>query len=106
MKPPLPFKLPWHAPETPESAAMRALVAHCVAQTYADAGWNAFQQFRERSMADFTADLNRFIKSKKDITVTFQSSPIIYGWSMGQSNGIADEANLVPGQVLELPAGA
>ena len=28
--------LPWHAAETPESAAMRALVAHWVAETYAD----------------------------------------------------------------------
>jgi len=52
--------------------------------------WVAFQRFRESSMVAYCQELAGFIKSIKPITVTFQNSPIIFGWSWGQTPGIAN----------------
>jgi len=55
-----------------------------------DPHWVAFQRFREHSMAAFTQELARAIRAQRDVTVTFQNSPIIMGWSLGQSESIAN----------------
>jgi hypothetical protein len=57
---------------------------------WSDPHWVSFQRFREQSMVTFCDELAGFIKSKKDMTVTFQNSPIIFGWALGQTPGIAD----------------
>ncbi len=62
-----------------------------------DPDWVAFQRFREQSMVTFCEELTSFIKSKKDITVTFQNSPIIFGWSFGQTPGIANACDYASG---------
>ena len=62
-----------------------------------DPAWVAFQRFREASMVTFCEELSSFIKSKKDITVTFQNSPIIFGWSYGQTPGIANACDYTSG---------
>jgi hypothetical protein len=59
--------------------------------------WVSFQRFRERSMVEFTQELTAFIKSRRDITVTHQSSPIIMGWLTGQSAGIAAACDYTSG---------
>lgn len=64
---------------------------------WADPAWVAFQRFREASMVTFCEELAGFIKSKKDITVTFQNSPIIFGWSFGQTPGIANACDYTSG---------
>jgi hypothetical protein len=62
-----------------------------------DPQWVAFQRFREQSMAAFCQAMAGFIKSKKDMTVTFQNSPIIFGWSWGQSPAVADSCDYTSG---------
>ncbi len=62
-----------------------------------DPAWVRFQRFRQRTIASFTQDIRDFIKSKSNITVTFQSSPIIQGYMMGQTNGIADSSDYTSG---------
>ncbi len=62
-----------------------------------DPAWVAFQHFRERSMAGFTTVLADWIHTLKDITVTFQNSPIIMGWALGQSEAIADSCDYASG---------
>ena len=64
---------------------------------WVDPEWVDFQHFRERSMAAFTARLSDFIHSLKDITVTFQNSPIIMGWALGQTEAIADSCDYASG---------
>lgn len=59
--------------------------------------WVDFQRFRERSMAQFTEELAAAIKAQRDVTVTFQNSPIIMGWSLGQSERIADSCDYASG---------
>jgi hypothetical protein len=48
-------------------------------------------------MAGLTQELTDFIKSRKDITVTHQSSPIIMGWIPAQSPGIAAACDYTSG---------
>ncbi len=62
-----------------------------------DPCWIAFQRFRERSMVEFCEELAAHIKIQKDITVTFQNSPIIFGWGWGQTPGIANACDYVSG---------
>ena len=62
-----------------------------------DPEWVAFQRFRERSMAGFTQELADWIHSLKDVTVTFQNSPIIMGWALGQREAIADSCDYASG---------
>ncbi|MBI4977091.1 MAG: alpha-L-fucosidase [Spirochaetes bacterium] len=62
-----------------------------------DKEWVSFQRFRERSMASFTQEISAFIKSKKDMTVTHQTSTIMHGWMNGYSLGIADACDYTSG---------
>jgi len=62
-----------------------------------DPEWVSFQFFRQHSLVSFTQEITGFIKSTKDITVTHQNSPIIQGWYIGQSNGIADSCDYASG---------
>ncbi|MFA6294385.1 MAG: alpha-amylase family protein, partial [Victivallales bacterium] len=51
--------------------------------------WVDFQRFREKSMAYFTQKITAFIKSKKDISVTHQTSTVMHGWAYSYTLGIA-----------------
>jgi hypothetical protein len=62
-----------------------------------DPAWVAFQRFRERSMAGFTEELGAAIRAQRDVTVTFQNSPIIMGWALGQTEAIADACDYASG---------
>lgn len=62
-----------------------------------DPEWVRFQRFRQRTLGDFTQILTECIKVQRDITVTYQSSPIIQGYMLGQSNGIADSSDYTSG---------
>ncbi len=48
-------------------------------------------------MVEFCQELAAAIKEQKDITVTFQNSPIIFGWGWGQTPGIANACDYVSG---------
>jgi hypothetical protein len=60
-------------------------------------GWFDFQRFRERSMVAFTEELEAAIRQQRDVTVTFQNSPIIMGWSLGQTEGIDNSCDYASG---------
>ncbi len=62
-----------------------------------DPDWIDFQRFRERSMVEFCQELAGAIKAQREITVTFQNSPIIFGWALGQTPGIADACDYTSG---------
>jgi hypothetical protein len=62
-----------------------------------DPAWVAFQRFRELSMAKFTHELSAAIRAQRDVTITFQNSPIIMGWSLGQTEAIADACDYASG---------
>lgn len=62
-----------------------------------DPDWVDFQRFREQSMVQFCQEMAGSIKAHKDITVTFQNSPIIFGWALGQTPGIADACDYTSG---------
>ncbi len=63
-----------------------------------DSEWVAFQRFREKSMADFAQKLTDFVKEKKpDLSVTHQFSPVLHGWFLGQSTGIAQASDYASG---------
>lgn len=64
---------------------------------WSDPLWVDFQHFREESMVTFCQVMRHEIKSKKEMTITFQNSPIIYGWSWGQTRGIADACDYTSG---------
>lgn len=64
---------------------------------WADPAWVAFQRFRESSMVDFCEELAAAIKAIKPITVTFQNSPIIFGWAWGQTPGVANACDYTSG---------
>ena len=60
--------------------------------------WVAFQRFREDSMAEFAQKLSDFVrKTKPGITVTHQFSPVLHGWFLGQSTGIAEASDYASG---------
>jgi hypothetical protein len=59
--------------------------------------WVAFQRFRERSMASFAQAITDSIKSRKDITVTHQTSTIMHGWLQGYTLGIAAACDYTSG---------
>ena len=60
--------------------------------------WVAFQRFREASMAEFAHKLTDFARSiRPDITVTHQFSPVLHGWFLGQSTGIATASDYASG---------
>lgn len=52
--------------------------------------WVEFQQFREKSMVEFAAKLaDAARQTKPGISVTNQFSPLLHGWRLGQSAGLA-----------------
>ncbi|OGV71800.1 MAG: hypothetical protein A3K19_08525 [Lentisphaerae bacterium RIFOXYB12_FULL_65_16] len=59
--------------------------------------WICFQRFRERAMAAFSQEITRFIKSRKDMTVTHQTSTIMHGWMQGYTLGIAAACDYTSG---------
>ncbi|MCQ2379320.1 MAG: beta-galactosidase [Victivallaceae bacterium] len=60
--------------------------------------WVKFQRFRERSMAEYAARTTQFIRNlRPDITVTHQFSPVLHGWYLGQSSGIAEACDYCSG---------
>lgn len=63
-----------------------------------DPSWVEFQRWREKSMADFAGDITAFIRERRpDITITHQFSPVLHGWLLGQSQGIADASDYSSG---------
>ncbi len=60
--------------------------------------WVRFQRFRERSMTAFAERLSAFVrKQRPDVTVTHQFSPVLHGWHLGQSSGIAGASDYASG---------
>lgn len=52
--------------------------------------WVRFQRFRERTMAEFGQRLTDHLKSlRPECSVVHQFSPVLHGWYLGQSSGIA-----------------
>lgn len=64
---------------------------------WSDRQWVVFQRFREQSMAEFTREITRSIKSQRDITVTHQTSTLMHGWMLGYTLGIADACDYTSG---------
>lgn len=63
-----------------------------------DQRWVKFQRFRERSMAEFAMKLTDTVrKYKPGISVTHQFSPVLHGWRLGQSTGIAEASDYASG---------
>ncbi len=60
--------------------------------------WLAFQHFRENSLADFAKELTRTVRQiRPDATVTHQFSPVLHGWYLGQTAGIAEASDYASG---------
>ena len=60
--------------------------------------WVSFQRFREDSIASFAMQLTDFCKQiKPQISVTHQFSPVLHGWFLGQSSGIAAASDYASG---------
>ena len=65
---------------------------------WSDPEWVAFQRFREESMSGFAAEMSGFVRSvRPDVTVTHQFSPVLAGWRLGQSSGIAAASDYASG---------
>lgn len=63
-----------------------------------DPEWVSFQRFREDSMSAFAMQLTNFCKEiKPEISVTHQFSPVLHGWFLGQSSGIAAASDYASG---------
>ena len=63
-----------------------------------DPEWVTFQRFRENSMAAFAQTLTDFVREvKPGIPVTHQFSPVLHGWYLGQSDGIAAASDYASG---------
>ena len=63
-----------------------------------DPEWVTFQRFREDSIAEFAARLTDFCrKTKPGVSVTHQFSPVLHGWFLGQSSGIAAASDYASG---------
>ncbi len=72
---PLPKVIDWSAPE-----------------------WVRFQRWRESSMAEFAAELTAWVRQlRPEISVTHQFSPVLHGWYLGQSDGIAAASDYASG---------
>ena len=60
--------------------------------------WVIFQRFREESMAEFAEKLTAFARTvRPGVTVTHQFSPVLHGWYLGQSTGIAKASDYASG---------
>ncbi len=60
--------------------------------------WVRFQRWRESSLAEFAAELTGQIKElRPEMPVTHQFSPVLHGWLLGQSYGVADACDYASG---------
>lgn len=60
--------------------------------------WVSFHRARERWMVEFVEELTECVKSQRpDVSVTHQFSPVMHGWSYGQSPGIAAACDYTSG---------
>ena len=60
--------------------------------------WLQFQKFREDSLTEFAAELTAVCRAARpDLTVTHQFSPMMHGWRLGQTSGIAMASDYASG---------
>ena len=65
---------------------------------WSDPEWISFQRFRENSLAEFARELTSWAKEcRPGIAVTHQFSPVLHGWYLGQSDGIAEASDYASG---------
>jgi len=65
---------------------------------WSNPAWVEFQRFREETMAQFAQELTDWCRTlRPDITVTHQFSPVLHGWALGQSSGIARASDYASG---------
>ena len=63
-----------------------------------DPAWVTFQRARERWLAQYAQRLTGFIRATRDdMTVTHQFSPVLAGWYLGQTPGIANASDYASG---------
>ncbi len=63
-----------------------------------DLRWVRFQRWREESIAAFARQLSDLVRGvAPEIAVTHQFSPVLHGWRLGQSSGIAAAADYASG---------
>lgn len=60
--------------------------------------WVKFQRFREDSLAEFAHEMTAHARNcRPGIAVTHQFSPVLHGWFLGQSSGIANASDYASG---------
>lgn len=60
--------------------------------------WRRFQEFREDSLSEFAEKLTATARAARpEISVTHQFSPVLHGWLLGQSAGIAEASDYASG---------
>lgn len=60
--------------------------------------WVTYQRARERWMAEFAAELTAHLKGiNPELSVVHQFSPVLHGWFLGQSSGIAAASDYASG---------
>lgn len=60
--------------------------------------WVKFQRFREDSLAEFAHEMTTHARNcRPGIAVTHQFSPVLHGWFLGQSSGIASASDYASG---------
>ncbi len=65
---------------------------------WSDPEWVRFQRWRESSLAEFAAELTDHVRRlRPEISVTHQFSPVLHGWYLGQSDGIAAASDYASG---------
>lgn len=65
---------------------------------WGDPKWVVFQRHREKWMAGFAQDLTDHLQSiRPELSVTHQFSPVLHGWQLGQSTGIARASDYASG---------
>ena len=63
-----------------------------------DPAWVRFQRWREDSMAEYAMKLTGHArKARPGVTVTHQFSPVLHGWFLGASSGIAEASDYTSG---------
>ncbi len=65
---------------------------------WTDSAWVRFQRWREDSLAEFAMKLTHHVRQiRPEITVTHQFSPVLHGWFLGASSGIAMASDYASG---------
>lgn len=60
--------------------------------------WVRFQRWRERSLAEYALEMSEHVRSvNPELSVTHQFSPVLHGWFLGQSDGIAAASDYASG---------